>query len=403
MKPLKFITFLLSFLFSINSIILAHDYCNNRVQVGAAQTEQYLPLLRHKRVGIVMNQSSIVGSTLLVDTLINQGIEIKKIFAPEHGFRGTADAGEHLNNGIDNKTGLPIVSLYGEHRMPSKEDLSDIDILLFDLQDVGVRFYTYIGTLDYVMNAAAIYHKTIIVLDRPNPNGFYVDGPLPSEKKYSFVCMHNVPVVHGMTIGEYAKMINGEGWLFQTSVGVVKCDLTVIKCKNYSHKDYYKLPVKPSPNLANMRAVYLYPSLCWFEGTPISLGRGTDSPFQLYGSPLLPAKNFSFSFMPLSRPGAKSPPCMNQNCNGEYLGAISEIELQKKATINLGYLIKAYQAYPEKDKFFSNFFNTLDGGNKLQNQLKAGMGIEEIRASWDADIMAFKKIRKQYLLYEDFE
>ncbi len=403
MKYYKFTTSLFVILFIQSTILMAQTYCNDKVLVGAAQFEAYLPMLTGKNVGIVMNQSSIVGNSLLVDTLLKKGISVKKIFAPEHGFRGTADAGEHLNNAIDNKTGLPIVSLYGDHRMPSKEDLSDIDIILFDLQDVGVRFYTYIGTLDYVMHAAAINNKKVIVLDRPNPNGFYVDGPLPSDKKYSFVCMHNVPVVHGMTVGEYAKMINGEGWLFQTSVGVLTCDLNVIICKNYSHKDFYKLPVKPSPNLANMRSVYLYPSLCWFEGTPISLGRGTETPFQLYGSPLLPLEKFKFKFTPISRPGAKTPPCMNQACNGENLTTISESELQQFSGINLSYLYKAYQAYPEQDKFFSNFFNTLDGGNKLQNQLKDGLSEDEIKKSWNADLVAFKKTRKHYLLYEDFE
>jgi uncharacterized protein YbbC (DUF1343 family) len=265
-------------------------------------------------------------------------------------------------------------------------------------------FYTYLGTLDYVMNAAATNNKTVIVLDRPNPNGFYVDGPMPSQHKYSFVCMHPVPVVHGMTVGEYAQMINGEGWLFDSAKGgAIHCKLNVITCSNYTHKDFYRLDVKPSPNLANMRSIYLYPSLCWFEGTPISLGRGTDFPFQLYGSPNLSANKFSFQFTPTSRVGAKTPPCMNQLCNGENLSEITEQSLQANPGIQLSYLYKAYHNYPDKQKFFTSFFNTLDGGNKLAEQLKSGLTPLEIKASWKKDIKAFKVIRKKYLLYSDFE
>jgi uncharacterized protein YbbC (DUF1343 family) len=403
MKNYKFTTAILAILFIGTNILMAQTFCNDKVQVGAARMDEYLSLLKGKQVGIVMNQSSLVGNSLLVDTLLKRGVAIKKIFAPEHGFRGTADAGEHLNNGIDSKTGLAIVSLYGEHRMPTKEDLEDIDIILYDLQDVGVRFYTYLGTLDYVMHAAAIHHKQVIVLDRPNPNGFYVDGPMPSASKYSFVCMHKVPVVHGMTAGEYAQMINGESWMIQTSVGAIQCDLKVIPCKNYTHKDFYQLMVKPSPNLANMRAIYLYPSLCWFEGTPVSLGRGTDKAFQIYGSPALPNTNFNFQFTPTSRVGAKNPPCLNQLCNGEDLTTIEVNTLQTKPGINLEYLYKAYHAYPNPDKFFTSFFNTLDGGDLLQTQIKEGLSPSEIKASWTADLIKFKQIRKKYLLYDDFE
>lgn len=403
MNVSKFITLIAVILFISISPIQGEEIYKTDIKVGAAQLDTYLPMLKGKSIGIVMNQSSLVGDKLLVDTLLSRGVKVVKIFAPEHGFRGTADAGEHLNNAVDTKTGLPIISLYGEHRMPSESDLLDIDLILFDLQDVGVRFYTYIGTLDYVMNAAAVNNKQVIVLDRPNPNGFFVDGPLPSEKKYSFVCMHPVPVVHGMTIGEYAQMINGESWLFKEKVGKVHCDLTVIKCSNYSHKDHYKLPIKPSPNLNNMRAVYLYPSLCWFEGTPISLGRGTSTPFQLFGSPALPAENFPFQFTPTSRSGAKNPPCLNQLCNGIDLSQVSEQDLQENASINLEYLYKAYQAYPEKEKFFSSFFTTLDGGQGLEAQLKKGLSPKEIYASWQSDLTHFKAIRSKYLLYEDFE
>lgn len=403
MQALKFITLFFAILFNQSFPIKGEGLYKGDIKVGAAHLEAYLPLLAGKSVGIVMNQASLVGERLLVDTLLSRGVKVKKIFAPEHGFRGTADAGEHLNNGVDSKTGLAIVSLYGEHRMPTESDLADIDIILFDLQDVGVRFYTYIGTLDYVMNAAAVNNKPLIVLDRPNPNGFYVDGPLPSEKKYSFVCMHPVPVVHGMTIGEYAQMINGESWLFKENVGKVHCDLTVIKCSNYSHKDFYKLPVKPSPNLNNMRSIYLYPSLCWFEGTPVSLGRGTDFPFQVFGSPALPSAKFQFQFTPTSRSGAKTPPCLNQVCNGTDLSNLSEKYLQGNAKLNLNYLLDAYNAYPEKDKFFTSFFTTLYGGTKLEEQIKRGLSPEEIYASWQADLIHFKAIRSKYLLYEDFE
>lgn len=359
---------------------------------GADRTDVYLPLLKGKRVGMLVNQTSIIGSSHLVDSLLKRDVKIVKIFSPEHGFRGEADAGEKLGNTVDKKTGLPIVSLYGKHRKPDAKDLADVDLLIFDLQDVGVRFYTYISSLEELMEAAAEHRKPLLVLDRPNPNGHYIDGPILDTAFRSFVGMQPIPTVHGMTVGEYAKMLNGEGWLDNKA----QCRLTVIPCAGYTHRTMYQLPVKPSPNLPNMASIYLYPSTCLFEGTVFSLGRGTDKPFQVYGHPALPKDLFSFT--PRSLPGAKSPVLMDQTCYGYDLSH----EAHPDNKIRLDWIINAYKLFPDKDKFFNAFFNKLSGNKELMAQIKAGKSPEQIRKTWEAGLAAFGKIRQKYLLYEDF-
>jgi len=359
--------------------------------MGAGQPELYLALLRNKNVALMVNPSSLVGKTHLVDTLLSSGVKIKKIFSPEHGFRGTADAGEKIQNDVDAKTGIPLVSLYGDHKKPTREELKDVDLIIFDLQDVGARFFTYISSMHYLMQACADHGKKMIVLDRPNPNGYYIDGPVLDLKYRSFVGMHPIPVVHGLTVGELAKMINGEKWLDSGKV----CDLTVIPMKNYTHKTLYSLPVKPSPNLPNDLAIYFYPSLCLFEGTVISVGRGTESPFQLYGAPKKEYGNFEFT--PKSTEGAKKPLYENQVCYGTDLRKI-----YPDMKFHLSYLIDAYQRSPEKDKFFNNFFNKLAGNATLQEQIKKGMKEEEIKKSWQPELERYRKMRVKYLLYQDF-
>jgi uncharacterized protein YbbC (DUF1343 family) len=367
---------------------------------GANQIGSYRHLLEGKSIAIAANQTSMVGKTHLVDTLtslginISLGVNVVSIFSPEHGFRELADAGETVANSKDPKTGISIISLYGAHYKPTPADLAGIDVLIFDIQDVGVRFYTYISTLHYVMEACAENHVKCIILDRPNPNGFYYDGNILDTLHKSFVGMHPVPVVHGMTIGEYAGMINGEGWL----EGGLKCDLTVIKCKNYTHKTYYELPIKPSPNLPNQNSVYLYPSLCFFEGTNISLGRGTPFPFQVFGSPLLPDTGFSFT--PESVPGAKSPLLLGIKCYGTDLRDALKNNIVPKPQINLDWIISAYNDFPQKDKFFIKYFDTLAGGPGLREQIQKGMTADEIRASWKEGLEKFGKIRAKYLLYK---
>jgi len=361
---------------------------------GSYQFELYRGLIEGKSVAVVANQTSMVGPNHLVDNLLSAGINIKAIFAPEHGFRNMADAGELIEDGKDPVTGLPLISLYGRHQKPTPEDLAGIDVVLFDIQDVGVRFYTYMGTMHYVMEACAENNVKFIVLDRPNPNGFYVDGNILDTAYTSFVGMHPVPIVHGMTVGEYAGMINGEGWLKDG----VKCDLTVIKCKNYTHKTLYELPVKPSPNLPNQNSIYLYPSTCFFEGTNISLGRGTAYPFQVFGSPLLPDRGFSFT--PESVPGAKNPPLLGVKCYGTDLRNALEKRIVPKPVIRLEYLISAYLDFPDKDKFFIRYFDTLSGGPVIREQIQKGMTAKEIRDSWKPGLEKFSLIRKKYLLYK---
>jgi uncharacterized protein YbbC (DUF1343 family) len=373
-------------------------YFATDIITGAERTELYLPLIQDKYVACVVNQTSTIGDKHLVDSLIGAGVKIATIFAPEHGFRGTEDAGATILNSKDTKTGLPVLSLYGAKKKPGQQDLADAEIVIFDIQDVGARFYTYISTLHYVMEACAELNKPLIVLDRPNPNGFYVDGPLLQSAYTSFVGMHPIPVVHGMTIGEYAQMINGEKWLANGA----QCKLTVIDCKNYDHTKKYAVPIAPSPNLKNMISIYLYPSLCFFEGTNVSVGRGTSTPFQIYGSPYI--KDTGFNFTPKSGPGAKSPFLQNTVCYGFDL---SNINMSSAASgqINLKIIIDMYQRFDDKGKFFleNNFFNKLAGSDELMKQIKAGLSEEEIRMSWSDDIAAFKITRKKYLRYPDFE
>jgi uncharacterized protein YbbC (DUF1343 family) len=384
---------------------------------GAERIEVYLPLIKGKRIGIFANQTSMVGNTHLVDTLQKSGVDIKVIFGPEHGFRGTASAGEEIGNYIDKKTGIAVVSLYGNKRRPSDDDLKDIDILIFDIQDVGVRFYTYISSLQEYMEAAFENGKPLLILDRPNPNGFYVDGPVLDLKFKSFVGMQPVPVVYGLTIGEYAMLIAGERWLASEKANQ-KYDyyktaenskdtafhFLVIKNKNYNHNSKYVLPVRPSPNLPEIQSIYLYPSTCFFEGTILSEGRGTDKPFEKFGHPLLP-RNL-YSFIPKPNEGAKSSKHYFEKCYGWNLSGKPEEVLKKvNNRIQLKWLIEAYKLFPGKDSFFlkSNYINRLAGNDILMQQIKDGKKEEEIRQSWEPDLKKFKVIRKKYLLYDDFE
>jgi uncharacterized protein YbbC (DUF1343 family) len=389
------IRFLSTIAFSIFIISSSSCIGDNRQPIpGANQIELYKSIIEGKSVAVVANQTSMIGSIHLVDKLLSLGINIKVIFAPEHGFRNLADAGETISNGKDPETGIPLISLYGSHLKPTSQDLSGIDVVIFDIQDVGTRFYTYISTLHYILESCAENHVKCLVLDRPNPNGFYFDGNILDTAYSSFVGMDPVPVVHGMTVGEYAGMINGAGWLRNGA----KCDLIVIKCKNYSHKTLYELPVKPSPNLPNQTSVYLYPSICFFEGTAISIGRGTSFPFQVFGSPDLPDKGFSF--IPESVPGAKNPPLLGIKCFGTDLRDAIDRKLVPKPELNLDWLISAYYDFPGKDKFFTSYFDVLAGGPVLREQIQKGMTAEQIRETWKEGLARFSKIRQKYLLYE---
>jgi uncharacterized protein YbbC (DUF1343 family) len=385
------------------------------LQTGAENMKQYLPLLKGKRVGIFANQTSIVGKTHLVDTLRKLGVDIKVIFGPEHGFRGTADAGEKIGNYTDKQTGIPVVSLYGNKKKPAKEDLKDVDIMIFDIQDVGVRFYTFISSLEYYMEAAMENGKHLIVLDRPNPNAHYVDGPVLEPSYKSFVGMQPVPIVYGMTIGEYAQMIYGEEWYdknaYKWSSDKGEFEMTVVPCNNYSHTTMYELPVKPSPNLPNNQSIYLYPSTCFFEGTVLSEGRGTTKQFQIFGHPSLPKTLTPFT--PRSMDGAKTPKLQDKLCYGWDLSGTKEEVLKKiNNKVQLKWLVEAYKLFPKKDSFFLSaksgkpedfFFNKLAGNSTLMQQLKDGKSEEEIRKSWEPTLSKFKIIRKKYLLYKDFE
>lgn len=377
-----------------------HEINNQKKKVikpAAQQTQSYLHLLEHKKIAIVANQTSVIFknnfsnvNTHLVDSLLALKIDIVKVFAPEHGFRGKADAGEHILDQKDKKTGLPIFSLYGKNKKPSEELLKGIDVVLFDIQDVGVRFYTYISTLHYVMEACAENGIPLVVLDRPNPNRHIVDGPILDKALTSFVGMHPVPTIYGLTIGEYALMINGEKWLKNE----VQCDLTVIPVKNYHNASRYILPIKPSPNLPNAQAINLYPSLCLFEGTTISCGRGTTLQFQIYGSPELPTTNFSYSFIPQANFGSKHPKHKGITCNGE--------DLTKHPTMSkfdVAWIKKAYDSSPEKALFFNNFFDKLAGTYELKKQLINGMPIKEIEASWKIGLINYNLTRSKYTLY----
>lgn len=366
------------------------------IKPGAERTRQYFNHLEGKRIGIVANQTSLIDEVHLVDTLLSSGLNVVKVFTPEHGFRGVAEAGELVNNQTDVRTGLPLISLYGDHRKPFQQDFEGIDIMVFDLQDVGARFYTYISTLTLVMEACAENGMPLLVLDRPNPNGFYIDGPVLNPKFKSFVGMHPIPVVHGMTMAEYARMVNGEKWLKDS----VRCNLDWVEVSGYNHKKRYTLPVRPSPNLPDMESIYLYPSVCFFEGTIASVGRGTDYPFSIIGYPGYSEGNYSFT--PESRPGASlNPPYMGITCSGYNLrDQVGEVK--SNPGIRLEWLIKMYQVSLDKEKFFTDFFEKLAGTEQLRKQIEAGLTEAEIKASWKDGLDAFQQIREKYLLYHDF-
>ncbi len=379
----------------------------NEVIIGANSTEKYLPLLKDKKVVVVANQTSVIFKNEmaassqskprndvdyihLVDSLLSLGIQVQKVFAPEHGFRGKVDAGEYVKDGKDAKTGLPIISLYGKNKKPSQEHLENVDMVVFDIQDVGVRFYTYIATLQYVMEACAEAGIPVLVLDRPNPNGHYVDGPTLEAAHRSFLGLNPIPLVYGMTIGEYAKMINGEGWL----ANGITCNLTVIPLQNYSHQTSYNLPIRPSPNLPNDKAINLYPSLGFFEGTFINAGRGTEMQFQVYGAPFFDQTGFSYT--PQANFGAKYPKHKGKRCNGIDLRTTEYL-----SKINLEFLIDAYKKTPKTEKFFGPTFTAHAGTTELEQQIAQGLSAEEIRETWESDLEKFKKIRRKYLIYTD--
>jgi uncharacterized protein YbbC (DUF1343 family) len=367
---------------------------SGNIVLGAEQMASYLPLLQGKRVGLVVNQTSTIGTTHLVDSLKKLGVSIQKVFAPEHGFRGDHSAGAVIKNGFDLQSGLPVVSLYGSNKKPTAAMLADIDVVLFDIQDVGVRFYTYISTMHYVMEACAELNKKVIILDRPNPNGFYIDGPILEPEYASFIGMHPIPIVHGLTVGELAQMINGKKWL----KGEVICDITVIPCLNYSHKTRYELPIKPSPNLPNMTSVYLYPYLGLFEGTNVSLGRGTELPFQVVGRP---GFSGNYTFTPRSIPGvADDPKYEGKLCSGEIVKDVADGSLFANPRLNLSWLILFYQTNKASDgEYFQSFFYKLAGTKSLKTQIEQGVSEESIRATWQSDLVKYKEMRKKYLLY----
>ena len=398
---------------------------------GADQLKLYLPLIEGKRVGIFANQTSMIGKRHLVDSLLELGIKITVIFGPEHGFRGTADAGEKVGNYTDEKTGIPVVSLYGAKRRPDKKDLEEVDIMIFDIQDVGVRFYTFISSLEAYMQSAMEFKKPLLILDRPNPNGFYVDGPVLDTKYRSFIGMQPVPVVYGLTIGEYASMILGEGWMKTNEKDkltiISSCSnnkkstfellreeefsLIVICCANYSHRSRYELPVRPSPNLPNIQSIYLYPSTCFFEGTSLSEGRGTSKPFQVFGHPSLPKTLYKFT--PKPNEGAKKSKHYDKECYGwDLSGSPAEVLKKTEGKLQLKWLLEAYRLFPDKDSFFlkpksgdmaQSFFTKLAGNNDLWQQIRDGKTEAEIRKTWEPGLKEYKAIRKKYLLYEDFE
>lgn len=392
MYRLKFNKFIFLFIVAFSTCIAAHS---QDLKVGAECTEDYIPYLQGKAVAVVANQTSFIKQTHLVDSLLACGVNVKKIFAPEHGFRGTADAGEKIDNNIDKRTGLPVISLYGKNNKPGKEALQNIDIVVFDIQDVGVRFYTYISTMHYVMEACAEQHVEFMVLDRPNPNGFYVDGPVLEDEYKSFVGIHPVPLVHGMTIAEYAQMINGEKWLKNS----IQCKLKIILCDGYDHTTKYELPIKPSPNLPNMRAIYHYPTLGLFEGTVVSCGRGTDYPFQMIGHPKF--NDTTFSFVPRSIEGAsKYPRYKGETCYGVDLRNDSTLQF-KAGQFNIHIVKYMYEHSSNKSEFFNSFFLNLSGTKRLKALLLQD-NISPDNYFWKDAVAAFMKVREKYLLYGDF-
>lgn len=417
MTKQKFILFIGLLLVTLSAI------SQKRIIPGAERLDQYVPLLKGKNVALFANPTSMVGNTHLIDTLLKKGIKVIRIFGPEHGFRGKADAGEKVGNAIDEETGIEVISLYGKHNKPTAEDLKGVDIMLFDIQDVGVRFYTFISSLQRYMEAALENSIPLIILDRPNPNGFYVDGPVLQEKYKSFVGMQPVPIVYGLTIGEYAKMLAGEKWLSDAAnkkyayyqhakkTADSPFHLMVVKCLNYDHNSKYILPVKPSPNLPDIQSIYLYPSTCFFEGTTLSEGRGTATPFQVFGAPSLP-KNL-YAFTPNPTEGAKSSKHYGEVCYGWNLSGTPEEVLKKTDhKIQLKWLMEAYRLFPDKNNFFivpksgnmeNSFFDKLAGNNELWQQIKNGISEKEIRKSWEPALSHYKAIRKKYLLYTDFK
>ncbi len=386
---MKYILLLLHLLLA-QSFVISSEY----IVPGACRFYEYDHLIEGKKVGFVGNHTSMVGNVHLVDTLLSRGANIIKIFGPEHGFWGVGNAGSQILDEKHPVHEIEIISLYGEKKKPLPGDMEGIEIMIFDVQDVGARFYTYIATLQYVLEACAESETDLVVLDRPNPNGFYVDGPVLDTAFKSFVGLTPVPLVHGMTIGEYALMINGEGWLKDG----LKCDLHVVSCDNYTHDKYYELPIKPSPNLPDMNSIYLYPSTCLFEGTVFSCGRGTDTPFELFGHPDMPDTGFSFT--PRPNEGSSSPRFNGVECYGVDLRNAMEDGLVPVPRLQLNWLIDAYNAFPEKDNFFTSYISLLAGSDKLKEQIVSGMSEDEIRDSWKDDLSEFMKIRVKYLLYE---
>lgn len=365
---------------------------SQELKTGAEKMDDYLNLLSGKRVALVVNQTSVINNTHLVDTLFSRGVQITKVMAPEHGFRGEAADGEIIDNSVDSRTGIPIVSIYGKTKKPSPEMLEDVDILIFDIQDVGVRFYTFITTMHYVMEAAAENNKQVIILDRPNPNGMYIDGPVKEDDIQGFVAKHPIPIVHGLTVAELAQMINGEGWLKNG----VTCDLTIIKMDDWDHKSSYSLPISPSPNLPTDNSIALYPSLGLFEGSVVSVGRGTDFPFEVIGHPDYTKGNFSFT--PQPNGGSKYPPMEGKECRGQYFG-----DTQAKHELNLQYLLDYHAEIKDDTTFFRSYINLLAGTKKLKEQVEQGLTEAQIKASWQPGLEKYKAMRKQYLLYLDFD
>ncbi len=380
----------------ILSIFVILPATAQNVVVGAARTSSYVPLLRNKKVALLSNHTGMVGDRHTLDIMLDSGLHVTTIFSPEHGFRGKADAGEHIKSSVDTKTGIPIASLYdGRTRMPAKNVMDAIDVIVVDIQDVGLRYYTYYITMLDLMNAAIVYDKQVMILDRPNPNGMIVDGPILDMKYASGVGRLPIPVVHGMTLGELANMANGEGWLREGK----RVDLTVIRCEGYNHSTRYRLPIPPSPNLPTMLSIYLYPSLCYFEATNVSIGRGTDSPFSIYGHPSF--KGCSFSFIPKSLPGAKNPPQLGKRCFGVDLRNISEDDAISQG-VNLEYLIDAYNRIGKGNpKFLTSFFEKLIGSDKIRPMILQGCSADEIKATWRDDVEQFKIRCKPYLLYAE--
>ena len=380
------------------ALVSMSAYAEKAVEVGAAQVKEYVPLLKGKRVAILSNHTGMVGDKHTLDIMLENGINVTTIFSPEHGFRGKADAGEHVSSGVDAQTGIPIASLYdGKSSMPSKKTMAKFDIFVVDIQDVGLRYYTYYVTMMKLMEAAASYGKEFMVLDRPNPNGMYVDGPILDMKYKSGVGYAPIPVVHGLTMGEIAVMANGEGWL-KDNLKIADNKLHVIKCKNYTHQTRYRLPIAPSPNLRDMLAIYLYPATCYFEATPVSLGRGTDKPFLCYGHPNM--KGYDYKFTPRSVDGAKFPPQLDCECYGVDLSNITEDEAIAMG-VNLEFVIDAYKNLNLDDHFFRSFFELLIGDGDIRKMIKQGKTAAEIKATWADDVESFKQQRRPYLLYAE--